>query len=154
MQTRPIDEIDKKLMTMLAQDARISNRAIATELNITEGTVRARIKRLEKSGYMRITAITNMSYMDKPQLAFIGIDAEHNMIEQTAAKITTLDEINAVLILLGRFDILAIGLFSGLEQVQKVASDKILAIAGVRHVETTIISQVIKYNSGLAKIVE
>jgi DNA-binding Lrp family transcriptional regulator len=75
------------------------------------------------------------------------------MIKQVAERISEIDEINAVIILLGRFDILAIGLFEGLEQVQHIASNKILDITGVRLVETSVVVDVIKYDNRVAKIV-
>lgn len=153
IQSENIDKLNRNIIELLAQDARISNRSIASQLDVTEGTVRARIKWLEQNNFIRITAITNMSYMEKPQLAFIGIHAEQSLLKQTAAQIAEMDEINAVIILLGRYDILAIGLFSGLEQLRRTGSDKILAMDGVRHIETTIVTDIKKYNNHLAKIV-
>ncbi len=41
-----LDELDRQLVDLLARDARVSNRRIAAELGVTEGTVRGRIKRL------------------------------------------------------------------------------------------------------------
>ena len=94
-----------------------------------------------------------MSHYESPQLAYIGIHAEQSMIRNVADQIAAMDEINAVIILLGRFDILAIGLFEGLADVHKVASNKILDVKGVRLVETTVVVDVIKYNNRIAKIV-
>jgi|SaaInl5LU_22_DNA_1037371.scaffolds.fasta_scaffold16534_4 Lrp/AsnC family transcriptional regulator, regulator for asnA, asnC and gidA len=148
-----IDELDRKIMELLSEDARLSNRNIAQSLSVTEGTVRSRVKRLENESYIRITAVTNMGLLDKPQLVYIGIHAEQSMIKQVAAEIAEFDEVNAVIILLGRFDILAIGLFSDLQELQSVVSDKLLALAGVRHIETTVVVSIAKYNNRLAKII-
>ena len=43
-----IDELDHQLIEILSKDARISNRKIAADLGVTEGTVRGRIKRLQQ----------------------------------------------------------------------------------------------------------
>jgi len=64
-----------------------------------------------------------------------------------------MDEINAVLILLGRFDILAIGLVDGLSEVHRVASNKILDVPGVRLVETSVVVDFVKYDTRVAKII-
>ena len=61
-------------------------------------------------------------------------------------------QINAVIILLGRFDVLAIGLFEGLEEVQEIASNLILDLKGVRLVETSLVVNVSKYDNRIAKI--
>lgn len=147
-----IDDLDRQIIEMLSTDARLSNRRIASELGFTEGTIRSRVKRLEEENFIRFTAITNMSNLDRPQLAFIGIHAEQGQIKKVAEQVATIPEINAVIILLGRFDILAIGHFEGLQEVHRVASNQILDFDGVRLVETTVAVDVVKYNNKLAKI--
>ncbi len=147
-----IDELDQQIIHLLSDDARLSNRKIAAELGFTEGTIRSRVKRLEEENYIRFTAVTNMSHMDTPQLAYIGIHAEQNQIRQVAEQVAEFADINAVIILLGRFDILAIGLFEGLGAVHQTASDKILDLPGVRLVETAVVVDVVKYDNRVAKI--
>ena len=68
-------------------------------------------------------------------------------IKEVAKRIANLPEINGVIILLGRFDILAIGLFEGLSEVHQVASNKILDLEGVRLVETSVVVDVVKYDN-------
>ena len=55
--------------------------------------------------------------------------------------------------MLGRFDIMAIGLFDGLENFQKVVNQSILSIDGVRRIETSAASEIIKYDNKVAKII-
>jgi len=148
-----IDDLDQKIIQLLSTDARLSNRKIATQLGFTEGTIRSRVKRLEDENFIRFTAVTNMSNLDTPQLAYIGIHAEQDSIKKVAERIANLPEINGVIILLGRFDILAIGLFEGLSEVHQVASNKILDFEGVRLVETSVVVDVVKYDNRVAKIV-
>lgn len=148
-----IDELDTQIIDLLSTDARLSNRKIASELGFTEGTIRSRVKRLEEENFIRFTAVTNLTQMNTPQLAYIGIHAEQGQIKEVAKRVAKLPEINAVIILLGRFDILAIGLFEGLQEVHRVASNQILDMDGVRLVETTVAVDVIKYNNRLAKII-
>jgi len=152
MRSYKIDDLDQKIITLLSGDARLSNRKIAAELGFTEGTIRSRVKRLEDENYIRFTAVTSMAHMNTPQLAQIGIHAEQHMIRQVAQEVGKISEINAVIILLGRFDILAIGLFEGLQDVHQVASNRILDIKGVRLVETTLVVDTIKYDNRIAKI--
>lgn len=153
MRSYKIDELDQRIITLLSKDARMSNRKIAAELGFTEGTIRSRVKRLEDENYIRFTAVTNMEHMKTPQLAQIGIHAEQDMIRQVAEEVAKISEINAVIILLGRFDVLAIGLFEGLAAVQHVASNRILDLKGVRIVETSLVVDVAKYDNRMAKII-
>ena len=49
------DEIDYKIVKMLKRDARTSFVEIAERLGVTEGTVRHRVKRMEKDGQIFFT---------------------------------------------------------------------------------------------------
>ena len=60
MSKRRLDAVDRQIVERLSHDARTSNRQIAAELGVTEGTVRARIKRMEDEKLIRITAVTNI----------------------------------------------------------------------------------------------
>ena len=57
----------------LARDARSSNRAIARELAVTEGTIRTRIRRLLDEKIIRITAVSNVNRLREPVVG-VGVD--------------------------------------------------------------------------------
>lgn len=153
MREYKLDALDLNIIDLLSDDARLSNRKIATHLGVTEGTVRTRVKRLEDENYIRFTVMTNMVYRDRPQLAYIGIHTEQNKIRDIADSVARLASINAVIIVLGRFDVLAIGLFDSLSSVYKMASNQIPDIPGVRLVETVVVVDVVKYDHRIAKII-
>lgn len=149
-----LDDLDMQLIDMLALDARISNRKIAAEMGVTEGTVRGRIKRLQQDGLIAFTAITGFEMASKSRLAFISVQADVENVRSVARNISELQMINAVMITMGKFNILAICLFDDLDLLIEIASDRILAMPGVYHVETSIAVKTVKYNSRLAKITE
>ena len=146
------DELDLQLIELLSRDARVSNRKIAAELGVTEGTVRGRIKRLQQDRLIAFTAITGLEMAEKSRLAFISVQAEVGSVREIAGQISELPLINAVMITMGQFNILAMCLFDELDRLVEVASDRILALPGVHHVETSIAVKTIKYNSRMAKI--
>lgn len=154
MATIQLDELDRQLIDLLARDARVSNRKIATELGVTEGTVRGRIKRLQQDRLISFTAITGLQMARKSQLAFIRVQAEVERTREVARLIAKMEQINAVLITMGTFNILAMTLFDELEDLVEVASDRILSIPGVHHVETSIAVKTIKYNARIARITD
>lgn len=147
-----LDDLDLQLVRLLSRDARVSNRRIAADLGVTEGTVRGRIKRLQQEGLIAFTAITGFEMAEKAQLAFITVQAEVENVREVAREISELPLINAVMITMGQFNILAMCLFEDLNSLVEIASDHILALPGVHHVETSIAVRTIKYNSRIAKI--
>ena len=48
MKKHEIDDVDRLILEHLSRDARMSNREIASHIGVTEGTVRGRIKQLQK----------------------------------------------------------------------------------------------------------
>jgi len=147
------DELDHKIIELLFEDARISNRKLAAKLDFTEGTIRSRVKRLEDENLIRFTAVTNMDSLDRPQLASIGVHVEQNQMQDVIDNISAMPEIGAVIKMFGRFDILAISLFEGLPAVHEMASNRILALKGVRHVETLTVVDILKYDNRVARII-
>lgn len=152
MESVQLDDLDLQLIDLLSIDARVSNRKIAAELGITEGTVRGRIKRLQQEGLIAFTAITGLGMAEKSRLAFITIQAEIESVRTIARQIAELPLINAVMITMGQGNILAMCLFDELDGLVDVASDRILALPGVHHVETSIAVKTFKYNSRMARI--
>lgn len=152
MTSAQLDELDLQLIDLLSQDARVSNRKIAAELGVTEGTVRGRIKRLQQDRLIAFTAITGFEMEEMSRLAFISVQAEVDRVRDIASQIAELPQINAVMISMGQFNILAMCLFNELDVLVEVASDSILALPGVHHVETSIAVKTHKYNARMAKI--
>ena len=103
-----IDELDHQLIEILSKDARISNRKIAADLGVTEGTVRGRIKRLQQEGMIAFTAITSFGLANSAKLAFIGVQTDVDQVKQIAAEIAKLPLVNAVMITMGRFTALMV----------------------------------------------
>lgn len=152
MAAAQLDSLDRQLVDMLGRDARVSNRRIAAELGVTEGTVRGRIKRLQQDGLIAFTAITGFQMEQRARLAFINIQAEVDRVREVAQTVADIPSVNAVLITMGQFNITAMCLIDELDALVELASDRILAVDGVHHVETSIAVKTVKYNARMAKI--
>ena len=147
-----IDDLDRQLIEILSKDARTSNRRIAADLGVTEGTVRGRIRRLQKEGLIAFTAITSFELADNTKMAFIGAQVDVNRVRDVATQIAALDAINAVMVTMGRFNVTAICLFNELDRLHEISSEQILSIDGVHHVETSIAVKTLKYNARIVRI--
>lgn len=147
-----LDDFDRQLIEVLARDARVSNRKIAADLGVTEGTVRGRIRRLQQDNLIAFTALTGLGTQGETKLAFIAIQAEVDQVRAIAERIATIPKVTGVLITMGRSNIIAICLFEELGELVTVASDQILAMPGVNHVETSIAVKTFKYNARVVKI--
>lgn len=154
MTDHQVDELDRKIIDRLTADARASNRHLAQALGVTEGTVRGRIKRLEAANLIRFTAVTNVAALGAPKVVLIGIQAQLSEVGALCQKIAAMREIGCVIAMAGRYDILCVGLFASLEEIVTIANNRILALPGVRHVETSIAVSTLKYDHRVAKIID
>jgi Lrp/AsnC family transcriptional regulator for asnA, asnC and gidA len=155
MTKRALDAVDQQIVAHLARDARTSNRQIAGALGVTEGTVRARIKRLEQDRLMRITAITNIHRLDNPLLAFIWIDVEKSAdADGVARALAALPQLGFVGKMLGRSDLLAITMVQDPEELTEFVHTVISVIPGVRKTDVTLGVKFVKHDYRISRIVE
>lgn len=154
MKAPELDDLDHRLIKMLALDARTSNRRIAASLGVTEGTVRTRLKRLQQEKLIAFTAITSFDMSAPRQLAFIRAQTDITRASQIAADIAALSEVDAVMVTMGRYNLLIVCLFDTLASLHDLASNRILGMAGVHHVTTSITVQTLKYNARVVRITD
>ncbi len=150
-----LDTVDKAIVSHLARDARTSNRQIATELGVTEGTVRARIKRMEEEQLIRITAVTNIDRFRDAALAYIWIEVDRSSQRQAVARrLADIPELGFVGVMLGRSDILAITMVRNTEHLARFVHRHISPVPGVRRTESTLGVNFIKHDYRMARIVK
>ncbi|MCY4563789.1 MAG: Lrp/AsnC family transcriptional regulator [Gammaproteobacteria bacterium] len=154
MSARRFDDVDRQILEHLARDARMSNREIALDLGLAEGTVRARIKRLQANNMIRITAVTCFAGARQPVMAYIGIRVDLHRIAEIAERIAGLPFIGFAATMLGRYDILAITIVEDGAELVRLVNDEIMSIAGVRHAETTLTVKNLKYDYRWGRIVD
>ena len=151
---RKLDAIDRAIVARLSPDARTSNRQIAQELGVTEGTVRARIKRMEQEKQIRITAVTNIDRFRDAVLAYIWIEVERSdQAKAVADALATIPELGFVGVMLGRSDILAITMVRNPEHLAAFVHQRINAIEGVRRTDSTLGANFVKHDFRMARIV-
>jgi Lrp/AsnC family transcriptional regulator for asnA, asnC and gidA len=154
MTRRRLDEVDQSIVAHLARDARISNGQIAADLGVTEGTVRARIKRMEQEKQIRLTAVTNIERFGDALLAYIWIEVERSdCTRRVADALAAVPELGFVGVMLGRSDILAITMVRNTEHLAEFVHTRISSIEGVRRTESTLGVNFVKHDYRMARIV-
>jgi Lrp/AsnC family leucine-responsive transcriptional regulator len=69
-----IDDIDRRILTLLQENAHLSNAALAKEVGLTASTVYERVKKLEKKGIITgYVALVDAEAVGKPITAFIRL---------------------------------------------------------------------------------
>ena len=149
-----LDEADRAIVERLSRDARVSNREIAEQLGVTEGTVRARVTRMEEEKLIRITAVTNIDRFKDAALAYIWIEVERSgQTKAVAEQLAGITELGFVGVMLGRSDILAITMVRNAEHLAEFLHQRISVVEGVRGAHSTLGVNFIKHDYRMARIV-
>ena len=155
VKTIELDELDQRIIDRLAEDATLSNRKIARDFGLTEGTIRARLKRLLENKAIRVTAVTNVARLRNPILAYLWIEVDATFHVNAVAKaLSTLPEITFVAVMLGRCDVLAMTLVEDADGLTRFLHDTIDKIPGVHRVQYTLGQQFIKHDFRWCAILE
>ena len=151
---RELDTTDKAIVERLSRDARVSNREIAEELGVTEGTVRARVKRMEEEKQIRLTAVTNIERFKDAALAYIWVEVERSeQTKRVAEEMAAINELGFVGVMLGRSDILGITMVRNAEHLARFVHKRISSIEGVRGTQSTLGVNFLKHDYRMARIV-
>lgn len=156
MTRRQLDDVDRRILKKLSRDARMSNREIADALDLAEGTVRGRIKRLQADKVIKIMAIADVrvvSGQENAMMAYLGIHAELKNLRKTAETIAALPFVRFTATMLGRYEILAMSFVGSNDELIRHVNHDIMTIEGVRHVDTKLAIKNIKYEYRWGRIV-
>ena len=76
-----LDELAQKIISELQEDARQSFREIGRNLQVSEGTVRNRVKGMLKTNTMKISAIPNPEKMGLNFICIMGIEVKVGLVQ-------------------------------------------------------------------------
>jgi Lrp/AsnC family transcriptional regulator for asnA, asnC and gidA len=103
----PSDELNKKIITILQQDGRIPYKDIASELNVSEGTVRNRVNRMKDAGVLKIVALADPVAIRYQSDAMIGIKISSvSTPARVAERLSACQEVIYIVWVSGRYDLL------------------------------------------------
>lgn len=131
-----IDEIDIKLMQELQKDGRATHVELARKLNVVEGTVRRRIKKLVRNGVMKIVAVPNLYELGYSFVGFIAIQVQMARMREIAEELAQTPNVCYLAFVTGRYDMIAIVLTRSPQELSTFIRSKISAIPNIIRTET------------------
>jgi Lrp/AsnC family transcriptional regulator for asnA, asnC and gidA len=102
-----IDDTDRNIIKILRENGRIPNNEIASRLEVSEGTVRNRIKKLTENDLLKVKGLTNPDKGTENQLIFILVKLEMTKNWKDIARdVAKLPNVKSVSMTTGRFDLI------------------------------------------------
>ena len=139
-----LDETDLKIIETLRKDGRVAFAQIAEQLNVSPGMIRQRYNRLVDMGYLKVAAITNPLRMGLKTMAMIGVRVDGDKMMQVAEKISTFDEVVYIVIVSGRYDIMAEVFCRDHAELLTFLTEKLSRVDGVRETESFMHLKIVK----------
>ena len=136
----PLDALDMEIIATLVDDARQSWRLIAEALDASESTVRARARRIEDSGLIKVMAQIDSTRAGPPLvLAWVGLQVVSAELPRTIQHTAEMPEISIVARTVGGYDML---LFAAVTTHGELADllDRLRGQSGVTASETWLTS--------------
>jgi Lrp/AsnC family transcriptional regulator, regulator for asnA, asnC and gidA len=140
-----VDELDRRIIACLQASGRQSNTQIASQLGVTESTVRKRIDRLLANEVIRITAVANPLKLNYPIVAILGIHAEPTQINTVAQALNELPEFRFIGITTGVWDFVTEAWFESLIELYTFLSERLWPIKGITRVEASHVIHMVRY---------
>ena len=138
-----LDDTGKRIIELLQGDGRMSYSAIAKDVGLSEAAVRHRVQKLIEGGVVQIVAVTDAMQMGFARQAMIGIKVTGN-VQDVAAELGAMDELDYIVITTGRFDILAELVAESDEELLDIISRRVSMIDGVITTETFVYMRLVK----------
>lgn len=138
-----IDDVDRRLLHLLNENARQTDDELAVELGLDPTEVTERIDRLRTEG-----VITKFSAMVDPEkLGYIsvafGFSVEPGRADEIARELRGRENIYKLWMLSGRHNIIAHASFKGIHEFQQFSHDVLHDIDGINNYETSIATKTI-----------
>lgn len=145
------DEIDKKIVTILQQNARISNADIARQLDMAPSAIFERIRKLEARGIIRgYEARIDPALIDRSLLAFVFVRAEEQLAcPETGDELARIPEVQEVHHVAGEDCYLVKVRVANTDALGRLLRERFGLIPTVRSTRTTIVLTTIKETATL-----
>lgn len=139
-----LDEIDLAILGELIEDARRSYREIAKRLNVSVGTVAARVKRLESLGVIKgYSAIVDYEKLGYELTVVTEVTVSKGRLLEVQREISLIPNTVSVYDVTGTVDSIVVSKFKNRQEVSNFTK-KLLSIPYVERTNTHVVLTVVK----------
>ncbi len=141
-----LDITDIKILEILQQDARITTKAMAEQLHLSTTPVFERVKKLEKSGWIKkYVALVNHKKMGLSLVAFISISLtkhSRSYLDQFVKEVNQYKEVMECYHIAGNFDFILKVIVKDMEAYETFVLTKLSNIANLGRVQSSFVLSV------------
>ena len=143
-----LNDLDKRILDELQQDARISNAELARRVNLSPPATHARVKRLEDNHYIqRYVALLDRQSADYDMLCFVRVSLQLHDLDQVTGFHEVIREMPEVLEchhVTGDYDYLLKVVAHNTEDLENFLINRLTPIRGVAQIHTSLVLREVK----------
>ncbi|MFC1918274.1 Lrp/AsnC family transcriptional regulator [Chloroflexota bacterium] len=128
--------LDRKIVTLLGEDAQQGNTVLAKKLNVSSATIRQRVKKLVYSGLLSIVSVADPVLLGLPLSVVLALDVAGEKSELVIKELTRRPEISWVSATTGPFDIIAIARVRSLVSLYSFLTNELALVDGIKDVQS------------------
>jgi len=138
MQNLTLDELDRKIIMILLEDARASYVDLAHRLGIAESTAYNRLNKLVNADVIQnFTAIVDLKKLGLTCASFL-LEVEHGKTPKVINALKNMKNIVSIIELADKYNLMAFGVFCNIEDYGKFLDRKIIPLDGIRDVKASV----------------
>lgn len=130
-----LDDIDKRIVTELQRDGRISYADLGPIVGLSPAAVRQRVQRILDSGVVQVVGVTDPSAVGYPVMAMLGVQVDGD-VTQIADEIAAVDGVIYIVMSAGSFDLMVEVICEDTLALLDLINGRVKTVKGVRQVES------------------
>ena len=143
-----MDAIDKKILMLLQQNAKLNTKEIATKIGLTLTPTYERIKKIEESGYIKsYRAVLDRKKINKNTLVYCQVvlfKHQKRLIEDFTHKVLSYPEVLECHHVSGNFDFLLKVLVQDMDEFQEFINNKLSVVDYISTIHSSFVMKAIK----------
>jgi len=147
-QQSAMNRIDRKILSILQKDGRISFAELARQVGLTTTPCIERVKRLQRDGYIKgFQAVLNPQMLDASLLVFVQVRLDRTSKENFDNfhdKVMRLEQVQACYLVTGGFDFLVQARVGDMSAYRDFLSDDLLTLPGVQESTSVVVIEAYK----------
>lgn len=140
-----LTELDHKIIALMKENARRSHREMGRILKESYSLVGERLKLLEDNNILTVVAVNDLRNSGFEHMLHLEIQVQGRSVDAVANDLAALNEVVAVSIISGQFEIVALLLALDKEDLERRLEKDIGGISGIRRLVATLALDIMKY---------
>lgn len=142
-----MDETDRRIVELLREDGRASHRAIADALGLSPRLVGSRIEAMLEKRSLRIAAVADVFEAGNDLVLAVGVAVRGRATLEVAEELAALEEVCAVNVVSGEFDLEVLILSADHETLREFVSARVSSIRGIESLSPALSLELFKFES-------